>query len=97
MDTPATVITSPPRWNFRQLGAALFIGFVLQSLFLPCLCQIGTAKMTFAFYFDALVLARMVIAYFCHETGRGWIFYAALCYSSAAWIEGITYLVLGDT
>jgi len=79
------------------LGAALFIGFILQSLFLPCLCQIGVAKMTFAFYFDVFVFLRMVISYFCRETGQGWIFYTVLCYTSAAWIEGITYLILGDT
>jgi hypothetical protein len=97
MNMPAAIVTNSPRWNFRQLGAALFIGFVLQSLLLPCLCDIGTAKINFAYCFDTLVLLRMTIAYYGRETDRGWIFYAVLCYTSPAWIEGITYLVLGDT
>ena len=99
--TPTNMTTTAhalsPRWNFRHLGAALFIGFVLQQLALPCLCNIGTAKIKFALCFDALVLLRMMIAYSGRETGRGWIFYAVLCYTSPAWIEGLTYLVLGDT
>lgn len=95
MNIPAATVTNPSRWNFRHLGAALFIGFVLQNLLLPCLCEIGTAKIKFALCFDTLVLLRMAIAYFSRETGRGWIFYAVLCYTSAAWIEGLTYLVLG--
>ena len=93
MNTPAPAIASQARWNFRHLSVALFIGFILQSLFLPCLCLTDTAKMTFAFCFDGLVLLRMLVAYFLRETGRGWIFYAVLCYTSAGWIEGITYLV----
>jgi hypothetical protein len=97
MNIPAPTVMTRARWNFGNLGAALFISFVLQSLFLPCLCQIGTAKMNFALGFDALVLLRMMIAYFGRETGRGWIFYAVLCYTSPVWIEGLTYLVLGDT
>lgn len=82
-------------WNFRHLGTALFIGFVFQSLFLPCLCSIGDAKMGLAFSFDGLVLTRMFVAWFAHETGRGWIFYAVLCYTSPAWIDGVAYLVIG--
>src|SRR5215469_2678945 len=96
MNMPAATVTSLPRWNFRRLGWALLIGLCLQSLVLPCLCEIGTAKIKFALYFDALVLARTMIAYFGRETGRGWIFYAVLCYTSAAWIEGLAYLILGD-
>ena len=84
------------RWNLRNLGAALFIAFVFQSLLLPCLCPIGTAKITLAYCFDCLVLLRMMIAHLRSETGRGWLFYAVLCYTSVAWIEGITYLVLGE-
>ena len=92
-----TANVEPARWNFRQLGAALFISFVLQNIFLPCLCPIGTAKVVFALSFDGLVLVRMIWAYFRRETGKGWIVYAVLCYSSVVWIEGITYIVLGDT
>ncbi len=79
------------------MAVAFFIGFILQALVLPCLCQIGTAKMALAIVFDLLVLARTLVAYRRRETGRGWIVYAGLCYTSAGWIEGITYLVLGET
>lgn len=91
---PAAV--SPSRWNFKYLAIALFIGFCLQFLFLPCLCDSDEAKMALAFSFDGLVLVRILLAYFRRETGKGWIFYAVLCYTSVLWIEGITYLVLGN-
>jgi len=84
-------------WNFQQLAAALVLGFMLQALVLPCLCAIGTAKMSFAIVFDLLVVARGWMAYRRHETGRGWVLYAVLSYTSAGWIEGIAYLVLGGT
>jgi hypothetical protein len=88
---------TPASWDFRHMTVALLVGFILQSLVLPCLCPIGSAKITFAIVFDLLVLARTLIAYGRHEPGRGWIVYAVLCYTSAGWIEGITYLVLGET
>ena len=90
-------VNIPVCWNFRHLGAALFIGFIIQNIFLSCLCSIGTAKMALAFSFDSLVLLRMAWAYFRRETGKGWMVYAILCYTSAAWVEGVTFLVLGDT
>lgn len=93
----AHTTTTPACWNFRHMAVALFFGFVSQALILPCLCSIGTAKMKFAIVFDLLVLARTLVAYRRHETGRGWIVYAVLCYTSAGWIEGVTYLVLGET
>jgi hypothetical protein len=98
MDPPTTANPqNQTRWNFAGLLAALLIGFLFQSVFLPCLCDIGTAKIALAYSFDGLVLLRMLVAYIRSETGKGWVFYAALCYTSVAWIEGITYLVLGDT
>jgi hypothetical protein len=84
-------------WNYQHMVVALLVSFLLQALVLPCLCPIGNAKMTFAMTFDVLVLARTLVAYKCKETGRGWIAYAVLCYTSAGWIEGVTYLVLGET
>ena len=89
--------TTAHRWNSKHLAAALAVGVLSQLLFLPCLCQIGTAKITFAFVFDALVVARWWVANRRHETGRGWIVYAILCYTSAGWIEGIAYLIWGET
>jgi hypothetical protein len=98
MTTNATAaVPIPEVWNYRHMAVALFVGFILQALVLPCLCSIGTAKITFAVVFDVLVLARTLVAYRRRETGRGWIVYAVLCYTSAGWIEGITYLVLGRT
>ena len=95
MNAAATALEIAPEWKFKHLLAALLVGFVLQSLWLPCLCDIGTAKITFAYAFDALVLVRVLIAHVCHETGKGWLFYVVLCYTSPAWIEGVAYLVLG--
>jgi len=100
MNAQATILersTIHGAWNYRHVAVALFVSFVLQTLFLQCLCPIGTAKMTFALVFDALILARTLVAYWRHETGRGWIVYSILCYTSAGWIEGLTYLVLGET
>ena len=93
----STAIAPPVQgaWNYRQLFAALGIGFILQSLFLPCLCSIGTAKTSFAYALDGLVLLRMGIAYFRRETGSGWKFYAWLLCTSPLWIQGIAYLMLG--
>lgn len=90
----ATKITESG-WGYKHLGAAWLSGIILQALVLPCLCSIGVAKFNFALVFDALVLLRMLMARHRHETGKGWIFYAALCLSSPLWIEGLTRLVLG--
>ena len=95
MESQDISVVNTSRWNFKYLSIALFIGFGLQSLFLPCLCDVGTAKMALAFSFDGLVLIRMLLAYFRRESGKGWIVYAVLCYTSVLWVEGLAYLVLG--
>jgi hypothetical protein len=82
-------------WNFRQLTYAFIISFVLQQLFLPCLCDIGTAKITLALIVDALVIARAIVAYMTRERGQGWLFYAILLYSSTGWIMIISRIILG--
>jgi hypothetical protein len=79
-------------WNYQQLFAVLSIAFVLQSIFLPCLCSIGTAKIAFAYGLDGLVLLRIGLAHLRRETGGGWKFYAWLLGTSPLWIEGIGYL-----
>jgi hypothetical protein len=98
--TPATTHTLPiisgkSSWNFWHLACAFLIGFLLQNLFLPCLCDIGTAKITLALVFDGLVAVRIFIAYLSREQGRGWIFYAATLYTSAGWITLLARLILG--
>lgn len=87
----------PAGWDFRHMAVALFVGITLQGVILPCLCQIGTAKMMFAVVFDLLIFARTLVAYRRKETGRGWIVYAVLCCTSAGWIEGLAFLILGET
>lgn len=82
-------------WNFRQLTYAFIISFVLQQLFLPCLCDIGTAKVVLALVIDALVIARAIVAYITRERGSGWLFYALLLYSSTGWIILASRIVFG--
>ena len=53
--------------------------------------------MVFAYSLDGLVLLRMGIAFIRRETGGGWKFYAWLLCTSPLWIEGVAYLVFGDT
>ncbi|MEN6627008.1 MAG: hypothetical protein ABFD69_12355 [Candidatus Sumerlaeia bacterium] len=85
-DTAGHSAAEAAGWNFRWLVCALVIAFLMQGLFLPCLCQIGEARMRVAIIFDGLVILRMAIAGFRRERGSGWIFYAALLYSSPLWI-----------
>src|SRR5438128_1964516 len=82
-------------WNFWHLGCAFVIGFILQQIFLACLCNIGQAKTTFALVIDALVGVRVLIAYIIRERGRGWIFYTVLLYTSPGWIAVLSRIVLG--
>jgi hypothetical protein len=97
MMPPGTTPIGTPLWNTRHLGVCILIALMGQMVVLPCLCAIGTAKMSFALFFDVLVGLRVWIAYRLRETGRGWMFYAALTYLSPAWIQGLAFLVLGDT
>ena len=95
MNVTAQAFDPTDAWNFKHLVVALFAGFVLQSLLLPCLCDIGTAKIVFAYAFDGLILFRIFVARACREKGKGWLFYVILCYTSPAWIEGAAYILLG--
>ncbi len=70
----------------------LMLIFLLQSIFLPCLCDRGTAKMILAFVVHALILVRVLIARLHRETNRDWIFYLAMGTSSLVWIP----LAVGD-
>jgi hypothetical protein len=87
---------APIAWDYKQLLAALGIAVILQSLFLPCLCQIGLAKVDFAYILDALVLLRIGGAYIRHETGSGWRFYAGLLVTSPLWIQAAAWVVFGE-
>jgi hypothetical protein len=96
MNATLATATKPGAWNYKHLFAALGIAAVLQSIFLPCLCDIGTAKSVFAFCFDTLILLRIGAAWHMSETGGGWKFYAWLIWKSPLWIEGVAYVVFGD-
>lgn len=90
-------VGAPERWNFKRLAVVFAVALMLQSLVLPCLCDIGRAKMIFALVFDLLMIGRAVIAYFAGERGTGWKLYAWMFVTSPLWIEAITYLVFGET
>ena len=81
-------------WNFPHLWLAFVAAVFWQSLILPCLCAEGDAKGKVALAFDLLVLARMGFAWITKETGRGWLFYVILLYTSAFWIEGAAWVLL---
>jgi len=82
-------------WNFTLLTAALVIGLVGQMVYLPCLCIMGNAKITFALVFDGLIVVRIAIARFRKERGGGWIFYAILCCTSPIWITVLSSPLIG--
>ena len=82
-----TVATKRSTWNFGFLIYTLVFAFIAQSIFLPCLCMEGTVKMQFAIMLDGLVVLRTFLAWLLKEKNKGWIFYAALLYSSPLWIN----------
>ena len=71
------------------------LAFLLQSLFVPCLCAIGTAKMKFAVIIDVLILIRIITAHIRKEKDKGWIFYTVLLLSSPIWIHILSWIVNG--
>jgi hypothetical protein len=72
--------------------AALGIAFILQNLFLSCLCAQGIATITWAFVVDALILARILAGWYRCEQGRWWMVYCALLISSPIWMELVSRL-----
>jgi hypothetical protein len=81
-------------WNFGHVWVAFIVAILLQSLILPCLCAEGTVKGMIALGFDTFVAIRVAIAWLRNETGRGWLFYTILLYTSAFWIEGIVWIFM---
>jgi hypothetical protein len=82
-------------WNFQHVWLAFIAAIFLQSLILPCMCMEGTVKGWIALGVDMLVLIRVAVAWGRNETGRGWLFYVILLYTSAFWIEGIVWVYMG--
>jgi len=83
-------------WRFGHVWCAFIVTILLQSLFLSCLCIEGAVKGMIALAFDTLVVIRVAIAWARNETGRGWLFYAILLYTSAFWIEGVVWIFMRD-
>ena len=77
-----------------ELVVISVIILIIQMLFVPCLCSIGTAKLTFALAVDLLVLLRLTVAKSEKEIGKVWIFYLLLLLTSPIWIE-VLVLFLG--
>jgi hypothetical protein len=90
-------LAAPGHWNFKRLLIVFGIALLAQALFLPCLCDSGTAKIRFALVLDLLVVMRAGIAYLARERGSVWKFYAWLIGTSPVWIQAIAYVVFGET
>ncbi len=76
-------------WPVGTGVAGLFLVFVLQTMFLSCLCDRGVAKMKMGVAVDGIILARFVIAWIRQETGRGWMIYLFIGLSTVVWIPMI--------
>lgn len=83
------VLFAGHRPNALRGFSAVALIFVLQSLFLPCLCAKGTAKMAIGIGVDLLVLGRVLLAKLRKETNRDWIVYLILAASSVIWISAV--------
>jgi len=77
-------------WHFGHFAVALLFGTVLQILWLPRLCGIGKAKLTFDGVIDVLSIMRILEASFMGEEGTGWKVYCILSYSSFIWIDVVS-------
>ena len=95
MKASPVVALGPRLWNFRMLGVALVISFILQMAFFDWLHSEGGTEAKFGLAWDAFVVARMVLAYFRKETGRDWLIYAVLCYTSPIWIIAMVHFTVG--
>jgi hypothetical protein len=79
-------MSEPKPWNFRHLLLALFIGVSMQAAGLSDFVDSCAVTCPIALMFDVLYLARVARAYWKKETGRGWILYIVLMYTSPYWI-----------
>jgi hypothetical protein len=97
MKTEPQILPHGKDWNYNWLSGGFLVGALGQAIFLPCLCNIGTAKTMFAGVFDLLLLIRCIIAYSRKEKGDGWKFYTALVFTSPAWIEAGAWIAFRET
>jgi len=90
--SPSMEMSQP--WNYRHLGIAWIVGLLFKPTLLGCMCAIGSWRMSVGFCFDALVALRIFMAFVRDENGPAWVIYAALCYTSAFWIQWLTTWIL---
>ncbi len=82
---PDEAVATQKPWSYSHLLLAFFLGFFMQ---VELSDFIESSAVTFpeAVIFDVLYLARVARAYWKKETGRGWILYVVLTYTSPCWI-----------
>ena len=83
-------------WKYINLLVILFLGLILQFLFLYISCHISKVNMRFAIVLDILILIRIGIARIINEKGKGWIFYAILAITSPILIDFLSWLRTGQ-
>jgi hypothetical protein len=82
----------PSTWPVgRVLGGLAFV-FVLQVLFLPCMCAKGSLKMSSGILLDLLFLLRLLLAMVRGERTNDWTWYLVLLAASPVWIP----VVMGE-
>jgi hypothetical protein len=96
MGDPRMMRGSNDAWDYSRLSWALVISLILQAIFLPCLCDVGTAKLRLALVVDAMIIARAGVSFLARESGSGWKFYTWLLYTSPLWISVLAWAVTGD-
>ena len=83
------VMPGPRLWPWATCGGILFVSFVLQALFLPCLCRAGTVKMNIAMALDLAFVARFILARLLGQRNRDWRVWGVVLLSSGVWIEWV--------
>jgi hypothetical protein len=81
-------------WNYYQVMWVFIVTILCQNIFLPEFSCYGEVKLKIAFMIDAMILVRVIAAYFLREKGRGWIVYCVLLYLSTPFIELYAYIFL---
>jgi hypothetical protein len=71
---------------------SLPVVFLIQALFLQCLCMFGAAKMNVALAVDLAILARALAGLLWQPRSRAWLIYVALGLGSTPLILALTRL-----
>lgn len=79
------------------MSIALGVSFIMQLFAFDLSHVKGGTEWSLGLGWDAYVVIRMAVAYFRKDTGRDWIIYSILCWTSPLWISAIVYLAVGRT